>query len=194
MGFTKFSSLVCSGSIAGAQVSNVRRFYYFAFPKQDALHFEFSWTHYKSLIRIESDDKRTFYIAEAEKNNWSARQLERQINSQLFERLLMSNDIQSVLAVAQQEKEPEKATEIIKDPMVLEFLGLKRESAYYEKDLETARYSTYLTNKSIFQEKMGVQKATKTESGLQILKLKQNSSGKKVVDFIIPLEDNGYIK
>ncbi len=79
-----------------------------------------------------------FYIAETEKNNWAARQLERQINSQLFERLLLSNDVKSVLAAAKQEKIPTEAKEIIKDPMFLEFLGLKREAAYYEKDLEAA--------------------------------------------------------
>jgi predicted nuclease of restriction endonuclease-like (RecB) superfamily len=64
--------------------------------------------------------------------------LERQVNSQLFERLLLSNNITDVLAVAREEKQPTDAKEIIKDPMVSEFLGLKRESAYYEKDLETA--------------------------------------------------------
>lgn len=64
--------------------------------------------------------------------------MERQINSQLYERLLMSNDVKTVLAVAREEKLPADAKEIIKDPMVLEFLGLKREAAYYEKDLETA--------------------------------------------------------
>jgi predicted nuclease of restriction endonuclease-like (RecB) superfamily len=80
----------------------------------------------------------SFYIAETEKNNWTARQLERQLNSQLFERLLLSNDVKAVLAVAREEKHPSEASEIIKDPMVLEFLGLKRESAYYEKDLESA--------------------------------------------------------
>lgn len=64
--------------------------------------------------------------------------MERQINSQLFERLLLSNDVKDVLAVARNEKDPSEATEIIKDPMVLKFLGLKREAAYYEKDLEQA--------------------------------------------------------
>jgi predicted nuclease of restriction endonuclease-like (RecB) superfamily len=64
--------------------------------------------------------------------------LERQVNSQLFERLLLSNDVAAVLAVARQEKLPTEARDIIKDPMVLEFLGLKREAAYYERDLETA--------------------------------------------------------
>lgn len=119
------------------QLERYRQFYRM-FPIASALRTQFSWTHYKTLISIDNQDKRDFYIAEAEKNNWTARQLERQVNSQLFERLLLSNDVQAVLAVARAEKLPTDAKEIIKDPMVLEFLGLKREAAYYEKDLETA--------------------------------------------------------
>lgn len=115
---------------------NWYRQFYRAFPIVSALRTQLNWTHYKSLISIENQDKKEFYIAESTKNNWTARQLERQINSQLFERLLLSNDVQSVLAVAREEKQPSDAKEIIKDPMVLEFLGLKREAAYYEKDLE----------------------------------------------------------
>jgi predicted nuclease of restriction endonuclease-like (RecB) superfamily len=119
------------------QLERYRQFYRM-FPIASTLRSQFSWTHYKLLLSVDNADKRDFYIAEAEKNNWSARQLERQINSQLFERLLMSNDVQSVLAVARQEKVPTNAREIIKDPMILEFLGLRRETAYYEKDLEMA--------------------------------------------------------
>lgn len=119
------------------QLERYRQFYR-TFPITSALRTQFSWTHYKNLISIGNQDKREFYIAEASKNNWNARQLERQINSQLFERLLISNDVQSVLAVAREEKLPTDAKEIIKDPMVLEFLGLKREASYYEKDLESA--------------------------------------------------------
>lgn len=119
------------------QLERYRQFYRI-FPIASAVRTQFSWTHYKNLISIDNQDKREFYIAEASKNNWSARQLERQVNSQLFERLLLSNDVQSVLAVAREEKQPTDAREIIKDPMVLEFLGLKREAEYYEKDLETA--------------------------------------------------------
>jgi predicted nuclease of restriction endonuclease-like (RecB) superfamily len=96
------------------------------------------WTQYKLLIRIENEDKREFYIAESVKNNGTSRQLERQINSQLFERLLLSNDVKNVMAVARNEKLPSEAGEIIKDPMILEFLGLKRESSYYERDFEQA--------------------------------------------------------
>jgi predicted nuclease of restriction endonuclease-like (RecB) superfamily len=116
----------------------MNRQFYKTFPITNALRSQFSWTHYRTLIRIDNQDKREFYVAEASKNNWTARQLERQINSQLFERLLISNNVQSVLAVAREEKLPTDAKEIIKDPMVLEFLGLKREAAYYEKDLESA--------------------------------------------------------
>jgi predicted nuclease of restriction endonuclease-like (RecB) superfamily len=122
------------------QLERNRQFYR-SFPIAAALRTQFTWTHYKALISIDNQDKKEFYIAEASKNNWTARQLERQINSQLFERLLLSNDVQNVLAVARQEKLPTEAKEIIKDPMVLEFLGLRRESAYYEKDLETALIS-----------------------------------------------------
>ncbi len=70
-------------------------------------------------------------------NAWTGRELERQINSGLYERLLLSNDKKSVLEVARRERIPEKPEEIIKDPMILEFLDLKRNVVYYEKDLES---------------------------------------------------------
>jgi predicted nuclease of restriction endonuclease-like (RecB) superfamily len=119
------------------QLERYRQFFRM-FQFASALRTQFSWTHYKLLLSIDNKDKRAFYIAEVEKNNWTARQLERQINSQLFERLLLSNDVKAVLAVARQEKLPIDPKEIIKDPMILEFLGLRRETAYYEKDLESA--------------------------------------------------------
>lgn len=119
------------------QLERYRQFYRL-FPIASALRTQLSWTHYKTLISISDDSKREYYIAETVKNNWSVRQMERQVNSQLYERLLLSNDKESVLAIARNEKLPTKPEEIIKDPMVLEFLGLRRESAYYEKDLEQA--------------------------------------------------------
>lgn len=90
------------------------------------------------LIQIPDPDKREYYELESVNNGWTGRETERQINSMLYERLLMSNDKESVLAVARKERIPENPTEIIKDPMVLEFLGLRKESSYYEKDLESA--------------------------------------------------------
>jgi predicted nuclease of restriction endonuclease-like (RecB) superfamily len=108
------------------------------FPIASALRTQFSWTHYKLLLSIDNEARREYYSLEASKNNWSSRQLERQINSQLFERLLMSNDKEAVLAIARGEAAPTNPLQIIKDPMILEFLGLRQESAYYEQDLENA--------------------------------------------------------
>jgi predicted nuclease of restriction endonuclease-like (RecB) superfamily len=87
---------------------------------------------------METDEKRDFYIAETVKNNWTARQMDRQIASQLYERLLLSTDKEKVLQVARSEKQPQEPKEIIKDPLVLEFLGLKQDASYFEKDLESA--------------------------------------------------------
>ena len=117
---------------------NFCRQFYLIFPKVNALRSQLNWTQYRLLLRIEDSDKQTYYLEEACKNHWSARQLERQINSQLYERLLLSSDKGSVLAIAKQEAQPEKPSDIIKDPMVLEFLGLKPQASYYEKDFEQA--------------------------------------------------------
>ena len=119
------------------QIELFRQFYR-TFPIANTLYSQLSWSQYKIIIRLDSQDKRDFYIAETIKNNWTVRQLERQIHSSLWERLLMSNDKESVLAVARNEKQPSDAKEIIKDPIYLEFLGLHREASYYEKDLEQA--------------------------------------------------------
>lgn len=129
------------------------RQFYRVFPITNALHSQLNWTQYRLLIRIDDPDKREFYISEATKNLWTSRQMERQINSQLFERLLLSNDKASILAVARGEKPAETPTEIIKDPMVLEFLGLKREIAYYEKDLEQAIITHLQENGSLASRK-----------------------------------------
>ncbi|WDF45679.1 PDDEXK nuclease domain-containing protein [Chryseobacterium sp. KACC 21268] len=119
------------------QLEKYRQFYR-VFPIASALRTQLNWTQYKLLTSIDDEHKREYYIAESVKNNWSARQLERQINSSLYERLLLSNDKESVLAIAKGEMIPNEPSQIIKDPMVLEFLGLKKESAYYEKEFEQA--------------------------------------------------------
>jgi predicted nuclease of restriction endonuclease-like (RecB) superfamily len=119
------------------QLERYRQFYRI-FPIASTLWTQLSWSQYKLLLSLDTEEQRTFYIEEAIRNNWTVRQLERQIDSRLYERLLMSNDKNSVLAMAKREKLPSDATEIIKDPMFLEFLGLKREASYYEKDLEAA--------------------------------------------------------
>lgn len=117
---------------------NWYRKFYRIFPIVSTLWTQLSWSQYKLILSFDDQDKREFYIAETVKNNWTVRQLERQINTSLWERLLMSSDRKDVLAVARNEKLPSDARQIIKDSMVLEFLELKREASYYERDLETA--------------------------------------------------------
>ncbi|AJW65242.1 hypothetical protein VO54_03817 [Elizabethkingia miricola] len=117
------------------QINLYRRFYR-TFPIVHTVCAQLRWSQYKLLLSLTTNDHREFYIAETIKNNWTVRQLERQIYSNLYERLLMSNDKATVLAVAKNEKLPSNAKEIIKDPMVLEFLDLKRDTSHYERDLE----------------------------------------------------------
>jgi predicted nuclease of restriction endonuclease-like (RecB) superfamily len=117
------------------QLERARQFYR-TYPITSAVRTQFNWSQYKLLIHIDNGDKREYYEYETLHNHWTGRELERQINSGLYERLLMSNDKKSVLEVAKRERIPENPSEIIKDPMVLEFLGLERKAAYYEKDLE----------------------------------------------------------
>lgn len=119
------------------QLERARQFYRM-YPIASALRTQLNWMQYKLLIAIDDCDKREYYELEASNHAWTGREMERQINSLLYERLLMSNDKESVLAIARKERIPEKPTEIIKDPMYLEFLGLKRKAAYYEKDIESA--------------------------------------------------------
>ena len=119
------------------QLEQSRRFYRM-YPIANALRSQLNWTQYRLLIQIEDPCKREYYELESVNNAWTARETEQQINTMLYERLLLSNDKESVLAVARKERIPESPTEIIKDPMVLEFLGLHREASYYEKDLEGA--------------------------------------------------------
>lgn len=119
------------------QLEQCRQFYR-TYPIANAVRSQLNWSQYRMLIQISDADKRKYYELEAVNNAWTGRELERQINSQLYERLLLSNDKKSVLAVAQNERIPESPKEIIKDPMILEFLGLERKATYYENDLESA--------------------------------------------------------
>ncbi|MCX6219538.1 MAG: PDDEXK nuclease domain-containing protein [Bacteroidia bacterium] len=114
------------------------RQFYRTFPIVNALRSQLNWSQYRMLIYIEDDSKREYYELEAVKNSWTGRELERQISSGLFERLLLSNDKESVMSMARNKRLPELPQEIVKDPMILEFLGLERKPQYYEKDLESA--------------------------------------------------------
>ena len=119
------------------QLERARQFYCL-YPIATTLRSQLNWSQYRRLIQISDPDKREYYELESVNNGWTARETERQINSQLYERLLLSNDKESVLAVARKERIPESPKEIIKDPMILEFLGLERKPEYYEKDFESA--------------------------------------------------------
>ena len=112
------------------------RQFFITYPIANAVRSQLNWTQYRMLIQISDPDKREYYELEAVNNAWTGRELERQINSQLYERLLLSNDKESVLAVARKERIPETPQEVIKDPMILEFLGLEKKPGYYENDLE----------------------------------------------------------
>ena len=125
------------GSGFGKRQLDYSKKFYLEFPIVHTLYAQLNWSQYKWLLDIADKDKREYYILETINNCWTARQMKRQINSMLYERLLLSNDKESVLAMARKEKKPENPQEIVKDPMVLEFLGLEKRTHYYESDLET---------------------------------------------------------
>lgn len=102
------------------------------------LHPNLSWTHYRTLMRVDLPEARAFYQIEALKNNWSARELERQINSLLFERLAKSLDKAGLMQLATQGQVIQKSTDVFKDPLVIEFLGLPESPRLTESDLENA--------------------------------------------------------
>jgi predicted nuclease of restriction endonuclease-like (RecB) superfamily len=99
---------------------------------------DLSWTHYRTLMRVDAPDARAFYEIEALKNNWSARELERQINSLLFERLAKSKDKAGVMKLATKGQEVATPSDVFKDPVVIEFLGLPESHRLVESDLEQA--------------------------------------------------------
>ena len=124
----------------GFTVSNLKnmRQFYLTFPKSYALRSELSWTHYRLLMRVENENAREFYMQEAVKSQWSTRQLERQINSFFYERLLSSKNKEQVAEEIQTLEPAKKPEDVIRDPYVLEFLGLKSNDDFYESDLEQA--------------------------------------------------------
>ena len=120
-----------------ANLKNMRQFY-LTFPNGYALRSELSWTHYRLLMRVENDNARDFYMQEAVKAGWSTRQLERQINTFFYERLLSSKNKEKVAAEIQTSEAAKAPEDIIRDPYVLEFLGLNPNDDFYESDLEQA--------------------------------------------------------
>lgn len=124
----------------GFDVSNLRnmRRFYVAFPIQDSLRPELSWTHYRALMKVTDEAARNFYLEESVKSGWSSRQLDRQIHSFYYQRILASRDKGTVAAEIDALEPKPEYEKIIKDPYVLEFLNLPANEHYYESELEQA--------------------------------------------------------
>ena len=122
----------------GFTVSNLKnmRQFYLTFPNGYALRSELSWSHYRLLMRVESEKARQFYLEECAKSGWSTRQLERQINTFFYERLLSSHDKKAVAAEIYALEPAKRPEDIIRDPYALELLNLSPEASFFEKDLE----------------------------------------------------------
>ncbi|WP_294287163.1 PDDEXK nuclease domain-containing protein [uncultured Chryseobacterium sp.] len=101
------------------------------------INFNLSWSHYLKLMRIKDPNERSFYEIESYKNNWSLRELQRQYDSALYTRLSLSKNKEEILQLAEKGQIIEKPKDLIKDPYVLEFLGLSEKPDYSENDLES---------------------------------------------------------
>nr|WP_026088386.1 PDDEXK nuclease domain-containing protein [Pseudomonas chengduensis] len=126
----------------GFDASNLRymRLFYQAFPIRDALRHELSWTHYRTLLKLDSDSARQWYMNEAATQNWSTRALERQIGTLYYERLLASQDRAAVEQEAASKLQAlgKSPREFVRDPVLLEFLGLPNAGTMLEGELEQA--------------------------------------------------------
>jgi predicted nuclease of restriction endonuclease-like (RecB) superfamily len=114
------------------------RQFYLTYSKNQPISDEFklSWSHYLKLMRMDDELERKFYEIEAAKNNWSLRELQRQYDSALFTRLALSRDKEKIMELSTKGQVVEQPKDAIKDPYILEFLGLPEESAYSESELE----------------------------------------------------------
>ena len=124
----------------GFDESNLRRMrqFYLTFPIRDTLCHELSWSHYRVLMRISDKTARDFYTEECAKSAWSVRQLERQIHTMYYQRLLASRDKESVSAEIQTTEPKPEYEKAVKDPYVMEFLQIKPDTHVYESDIEQA--------------------------------------------------------
>lgn len=109
-----------------------------------SVDFKLSWSHYLKLMRIENEVERKFYELESIKNNWSLKELERQYNSGLFTRLSVSRNKEEIYKLSSEGLTLKKAKDALKDPYILEFLGLDEKNYYSENDLEEELINKYL--------------------------------------------------
>ena len=124
----------------GFTITNLKymRQFYNMFPIRHALRDELAWTHYRLIMKVVNKTARDFYIEECIKSNWSTRQLERQINTHFYERLLSSQNKEAVAAEIQKTAPAPEPKDFIKNPYVLEFLNITPSPELYEKKLESA--------------------------------------------------------
>lgn len=129
----------------GFSVTNLQQMknFYVVYGKQQTMsaksetpNFQLSWSHYLKLIRIDDKAERSFYEIEAKENNWSLRELKRQCDSALYQRLMLSRDKKGILALAEKGQVVEKPQDTLKDPYILEFIGLPESTKYSESELE----------------------------------------------------------
>ncbi len=113
------------------------RQFYMAFPNGHALRDELSWTHYRSILKVRDEHARLWYVEECIHENWSTRQLDRQINTLFYERMLSSRDKETVRNEIQTtEPKPLEPRELVRDPYILDFLGIPQGEHFLESDLE----------------------------------------------------------
>ena len=112
------------------------RKFYLTYPIWKTVSSKLSWSHYLELIKIEEPEKRNFYLNETINSRWSVRELQRQKDSLLYERLLLSADAGKILELSQKGQVLNKSKDLVKDPFVLEFLDIKENTDYLETDLE----------------------------------------------------------
>ena len=124
----------------GFSVRNLQQMkkFYVLFPNTNALRSQLTWTHYRALLRVEDETARNWYMEECIRAGWSSRQLERQISTLYYERLLVSREKTPVVMEADELMRPMAAEDFIKDPYVLDFLDLKNYPSLRESDLEQA--------------------------------------------------------
>lgn len=120
-------------------LENMRRFFLaYSISETASRNFALSWSHYIKLMRIQNPDERSFYEIECVANNWSLKELQRQFDTALYERLALSRDKEGIKQLAEQGQILQKPLDFLKDPYILEFLDLPEQHHYSENDLETA--------------------------------------------------------
>ena len=137
--FAQRLTLAFGKGFSAVNLRQMRAFYLtYAIQQKSSAEFKLSWSHYLQLMRIANPDERSFYEIECATNNWSLKELQRQFDTALYERLVLSRDKEGIRQLAAQGQIVEKPTDILKDPYILEFLDLPEHHQYSEGEMETA--------------------------------------------------------